>query len=130
MSKTSMNAYKKTQVTTATKEQVLILLYEGCIKYLKVASDAAAKKDLNAKGIAVGKAHDIINELSNTLDFNVGGEVAKNLENLYSFMTAELLAGNVANDPAKFDAVRKLMETLLEGWKGAVAQIQADRGKK
>lgn len=120
-----MNAYHKTAVTTATKEQVLIMLYEAAIKHLKRASECCQKNDIAGKGVAVGKAHDIINELSNSLDFQIGGEVAKNLERLYSFMVEQIVQGNINNDSDKFDQARKMMETLLEGWKGAVAQLQA-----
>jgi len=119
-----LNAYRQTAVTTASKEQVLIMLYEGAIKHLKRASECCQKNDLAGKGVAVGKAHDIINELSNSLDFDVGGEVAKNLERLYSFMVEQIVQGNLNNDAAKFDQARKMMETLLEGWRGAVAQLQ------
>jgi len=122
-----LNAYRKTSVTTASKEQILIMLYEAAINHLKRASDACQKNDLNAKGIYVGKAHDIINELSNTLDFEVGGEVAVNLENLYVFMIQLLTKGNIENDATKFDQARKILENLLEGWKGAIAQLQAQK---
>jgi flagellar protein FliS len=119
-----LQAYRQTAVTTATKEQVLIMLYEGAIKHLKRASEACQKNDLAVKGTAVGKAHDIINELNNTLDFEIGGEIAKNLERLYMFMIDEIIKGNMNNDATKFDSTRKLLENLLEGWKGALAQLQ------
>ena len=124
------NAYQKTAVTTASKEQVLIMLYEAAIKHLKKASESCLKIELQAKGIAVGKAHDIINELSNSLDFTVGGDIAKNLERLYGFMIQELTQGNLHNDSLKVDQVRKLLENLLEGWKGAVAQLQQEKAGK
>jgi flagellar protein FliS len=122
-----LNAYRKTSVTTATKEQILIMLYEAAINHLKRASDACQKNDLAAKGVSVGKAHDIINELSNTLDFEVGGDVAANLENLYVFMIQLITQGNIENNASKFDQARKLMENLLEGWKGAIASLQAQK---
>lgn len=122
-----LNAYRKTSVTTATKEQVLIMLYEGAINHLKRASEACQKNDLSAKGVAVGKAHDIINELSNTLNFEVGGDIARNLENLYMFMIEQIIQGNIQNDHTKFDHCRKLMENLLEGWKGAIAQVAGQK---
>jgi flagellar protein FliS len=125
-----LNAYKQTAVTTATREQVMIMLYEGAIKYLRRASECCQNKDVAGKGAAVGKAHDIINELNNSLDFSIGGEVAKNLERLYAFMVEEITQGNLNNDPSKFDQARKLLETLLEGWKGAIAQLQAQKGTK
>lgn len=122
-----LNAYRQTAVTTASKEQVLIMLYEGAIKHLRKASECCQKNDLAGKGTAVGKAHDIINELSNSLDFQIGGEVAKNLERLYSYMVEQIVQGNINNDADKFDQARNMMETLLEGWKGAVAQLQAGK---
>lgn len=122
-----LNAYRKTSVTTATKEQVLIMLYEGAINHLKRASEACQKNDLAAKGTSVGKAHDIINELSNTLNFEVGGDIAVNLENLYMFMVEQIIQGNMKNDHTKFDQCRKLLENLLEGWKGAIAQNQSQK---
>jgi flagellar protein FliS len=119
-----LNAYRQTAVTTASREQVLIMLYEGAIKHLKKAAESCHSKDLAAKGVAVGKAHDIINELSNSLDFSVGGEIAQNLERLYGFAIDQIIQGNLNNDPAKFDAARKVLENLLEGWKGAIHQLK------
>jgi flagellar protein FliS len=119
-----LNAYRQTAVTTASREQVLIMLYEGAIKHLKKAAESCVTKDLAAKGVAVGKAHDIINELSNSLNFSVGGEIAKNLEHLYGFAVDQIIQGNLNNDPAKFDAARKILENLLEGWKGAITQLK------
>ncbi len=125
-----LNAYRQTAVTTASREQVLIMLYEGAIKHLKKASECCQKKDLPGKGIAVGKAHDIIMELSNSLDFNVGGEIAKNLERLYMFMVEQIVQGNIHNDHTKFDHSRKLLENLLEGWRVAIAQVQQQKAAK
>ena len=125
-----LNAYRKTAVTTATKEQVLIMLYEGAIKHLTKASESCQKKDVAAKGVAVGKAHDIIMELSNSLDFNIGSDIAKNLERLYMFMIDQIVQGNIQNDHQKFDEARKLLESLLEGWKGAVAQLQQEKAAR
>lgn len=75
----------------------------------------------------MGKAHDIINELSNSLDFKVGGDIAKNLERLYAFMVEQIIQGNLNNDPARFDAARKLLENLLDGWKGAIEQLKQSK---
>ena len=126
----NLNAYKKTAVTTASKEQLLLMLYEAAIKHLKRAGDCCQKNDLAGKGMAVGKAHDIINELLNTLDFNAGGDIARKLESLYNFMIEEIMKGNMENDVTRFAQVQKLMENLLEGWKGAIAQVQTEKGLK
>ena len=126
----NVNAYRKTAVTTASKEQVLIMLYEAAIKHLRKASESCQKNDLSARGVAIGKAHDIVMELANSLDFTIGGEIAKNLERLYSFIIEQITQGNLKNDPTKFDQARALLENLLEGWKGAVAQVQQEKMKR
>ncbi|MCM2324082.1 MAG: flagellar export chaperone FliS [Oligoflexia bacterium] len=122
------NQYKQTQVKTANRGQVLLMLYEAAIANVKKASLAIDKKDIAVKGMAIGKAHDIINELVATLDFNIGGEVARNLERLYNFMTEQLVKANLENSKEKLQTVQKLLETLLEGWKGAVEQVNKNGG--
>ena len=124
-----LQAYRQTAVTTATKEQVLIMLYEGAIKHLKRAIAACETKDMGAKGVAVGKAHDIVNELINSLDFQIGGDVARNLESLYNFIIEQLMKGNLENDVTKFEQSIKILENLLDAWRVAVAQVQAERVK-
>ncbi len=123
------NQYKKAQITTASRGQVLLLLYEAAIKYVKKATAAIQKKDIAAKGAAIIKAHDIINELMNSLDHNIGGNIARDLERLYNFMTEQLIQANLENSADKLTAVQKLLETLHEGWKGAVEQVNKGTAK-
>ncbi len=117
------NQYKQTSIKTANPGALLIMLYEAAIRNVKQATLALDKKDLAAKGLHIGKAHDIINELNNTLNFEVGGEIAMNLERLYNFMIEQLVQANIENSTTKLIAVQKVLENLLEGWKGAVAQV-------
>ncbi len=117
------NQYRQTQVKTANRGQLLILLYEAAIKNVKKASDCLDKKDLNGKGAAIIKTHDIINELVNTLDFNVGGNIARDLERLYNFMIEQLVKANAENNKQPLVGVIKLLENLLDGWRGAIAQV-------
>jgi flagellar protein FliS len=117
------NQYRQTSVKTANRGQLLIMLYEAAIKNVKKASDCIDRKDMAGKGTAIVKAHDIINELNNTLDFEVGGQVAKDLERLYFFMTDQLIKANLENAKEPLQQVQKLMETLLEGWRVAVDQV-------
>ena len=117
------NQYKQMAVKTANRGQLLIMLYEAAIQNVKKASLCIDRKDIPGKGMAIGRAHDIINELSNTLDFEVGGDIARNLERLYHFMTEQLVKANIENNKQCLEAVQKLMETLLSGWKEAVNQV-------
>lgn len=116
------NQYKQTQVATANRGQILIMLYEAAIQNVKKATIAIEKKDIPAKGMAIGKVHDIINELVNTLDFNVGGDIARELERLYNFITEQLVKANLENSKENLQTVQKLLETLLSGWRVAVEE--------
>jgi flagellar protein FliS len=116
------NQYKQTAVKTANRGQIVIMLYEAAIQNVKKAAVAIDQKDIPGKGVAIGKAHDIINELLNTLDFEVGGNIAKDLERLYNFMTEQLVKANLEISKEPLQTVQKLLETLLDGWKGAVNQ--------
>lgn len=126
--KPGAHAYKQTGIKTATRGQLLIMLYEAAIQHLRKATAAIDAKDSAAKGLAIGKAHDILNELMNTLNHEVGGEISQNLERLYAFMIEQLIAANTAgmseDAKVKFQTIQKLLETLLEGWRVAVAQAK------
>ena len=117
------NQYRQTSVTTATPGQILIMLYEAAIKNVKKASYCIQSGDIPGKGVAIVKTHDIINELINSLDFNVGGDVARELERLYNFIIDQLVLANRENRVEPLQTVHKVLETLLIGWKGAVEQV-------
>ena len=118
--------YKSTQVTSASKEQLLLLLYEGAIKFIKRAKIAIEKKNIADRGINIGRAFDIIAELNNTLDHEVGGEIANNLEQLYMFVTEQLTKANITGDVQHIDNCLKVLEPLHAGWKGAVAKVKKE----
>lgn len=126
----SHQQYKKTSISTANRGQILLLLYEGAINHLKKATLALEEKDLGKKGEHVSKAHAILNELLNTLDHEVGGKVAADLDGLYNFMIRQIIEGNVHNNPEPWKATIKLLETLLEGWRVAVAEFNKSAGEK
>lgn len=124
--------YKQMSITTASPTQILIMLYEAAIQNLKRAIVAIEQKNIPDKGKYIGKVHDIINELTVSLNHEVGGEVAKDLERLYNFMVTQLLKANLENTHEPLLAVQKNLETLLDGWKVAVSQYQreASQAKK
>jgi flagellar secretion chaperone FliS len=123
-------AYHKTSVETASKEKILLMLYEGCIRNLRKCKLAMENKNLADKGLYLGKAQDIINELSNSLNFDVGGELPKQLEALYIHVFQETTKANIDNDPAKIAHCIKVMETLYDGWKEAVDKLRGRGDQK
>lgn len=122
------NKYKKTAVTTASREKILLMLYEAVIKNLKLAKKAIEDKRIADKCRHISKAHDIIGELSNTLDHSKGPAVAEQLESLYSFCISQLIKINIENDIAALDSVTKVMQTLYEGWVAAVEELKKKGG--
>src|SRR5437868_5220986 len=103
----ALQKYKQTSVTSASREKLLLMMYEGAIKYTKKAIVACEMKDIAERGLNIGRAYDIIMELSNTLNFEVGGDIARNLEQLYMFMTEQLTKSNATGQVAPLHAVLK-----------------------
>jgi len=118
------NAYKQMAVKTASRGQILIMLYEAAIKNTRKAMECIDRKDLAGKGQAILKVHDIINELTTTLDFNVGGKVAQDLERLYAYCGEQLVKANINNDKEPLLNISKILENLLSGWRVAVSEYQ------
>lgn len=127
--KNGYNKYKTTSVQSASKEKILLMLYEAAIKHMKQAVVALENKKLADKGLSIGKAYDIVMELMNTLDHKVGGEIAKNLENLYIFVTDELTKANMNNSIENLQSAIKVMETLYTGWQQAIEKLKTEQKK-
>ncbi|MEG6504440.1 flagellar export chaperone FliS [Nitratidesulfovibrio sp. 1201_IL3209] len=113
------HAYLQTQVTTTTQGELLLLLYDGAIKFLTQAKEKIAERDYAAKGILISKALDIVNELDASLNMEKGGELAQNLHKLYFYCSTRLLNANLKMDVALIDEVIK----ILSGLRGAYGQI-------
>ena len=119
-------AYQKTQITTAKPEKILLLLYEGAIRFIRTANTRMKEKNIAEKGKFISKTIAIISELMNTLDHKVGGQLASDLEALYMFMIDKLIEGNIQNDPECLDTVEKLLTTLYQAWQDVVNNPRPD----
>ncbi|MHC4888535.1 MAG: flagellar export chaperone FliS, partial [Planctomycetota bacterium] len=94
-----VEAYQDAAVTTQSKGRLIILLYDGAIKFMRLAIRELEKGDYEAKGRYINQALDIINELNAVLDTDAGGEIATNLRKLYCFMCNRLAQANIKCDP-------------------------------
>jgi flagellar protein FliS len=128
--KAGYQKYKTTSVQSASKEKILLMLYEGCIRFMKQALAAIDKKDIAGRGTNIGRAFDIVMELNNTLNFEAGGDLAKNLEQLYMFVTDQLTQANIKNDKVPLEHALKTMETLYSGWVEAVEKLKREEVDK
>ena len=122
-----MNAAEKSRQNTTgrveigDKGAILLMLYNTAIELLEEAKTAVERGDLASKGVHISQAHAIISELLASLDFEVGGELAKNLESLYLFMLDQLMAAHIKNEPKSLDAVLSILRPLYVSWEGAIA---------
>jgi len=112
-----IGAYQQTAIGTQSKGRLIVMLYDGAIKFMKLAIQELEAGNYEAKGQYINRAQDIINELNAVLDMDVGGEVAQNLRKLYLFMTRRLSEANSKRDPQKIREVISLMEELNQSWK-------------
>lgn len=112
-----ITAYQDNAISTQSKGRLIVMLYDGAIKFMKLAIIEMEKKNYEAKGRYINKAIDIINELNAVLDMDSGGEIASNLRSLYLFMNRHLTQANVKCDPQFVREVIKLMEELNQSWK-------------
>lgn len=115
-----MNQYQQNQIDTASREQILIMLYDGAIRFCRQALDAMESGNDKLKREKISRALAIVTEFSNTLDREIGGEIAENLDALYHFMIRELTSANLQNDSEKITVVIGLLCELRETWMQAI----------
>ena len=112
-----ISAYQDSTITTQSKERLIVLLYDGAIKFMKLAIQELEADNYQAKGQYIIKAKDIIDELNAVLDMDAGGEIAANLRQLYLFMNRRLSEANSERNPQMIREVIQLMEELNQSWK-------------
>lgn len=119
--------YRQTQVTTVDKGRLIVLLYEGAIKFLRAAVRAQEEGDIPAKANFINRALDIIGELSQSLNMQDGGEIAVNLKRIYQFWVEHLLKAKVGRDTRPLEDVVEMMNSLIEAWQSVCGDAEALR---
>jgi len=117
------NQYNQVQIKTANKGKLIVMLYQGAIRFMNRALLLLEKKDMEGKGNALIRAQDIILELLYSLDQDLldqGDELALNLQRLYLYSYRRLVHANVHMDTEAVEEVIKLMQNLLQAWEQVV----------
>ena len=112
------NAYKiyeTNNIKTASPKKLVVMLYEGAIKFCRLAEIAINENSIEKRNENLKRAEDIITELQITLNHDVG-EIADKLEMLYAYMLSELIQSNINNDVTKVIFVRSMLTELKEAW--------------
>ena len=127
-----LRSYRETQIKTATPGKLILMMYDGAIKNLNQAlqdmEDEHQRYDSISNSLI--KVQDIIAELMISLDFERGGEIAKNLFGLYVFMNQRLLDGNIKKDKAPLEEVKTLLLELRGAWAEAADKANVPAGSQ
>ncbi len=116
MASDPLDAYKNTQINTASREQILLMLYDGAIKFMKQSREAMENNNYEKSHNKNLKAQDIVTELMASLDMDVMGETGDNLYRLYDFTLHSLVQSNVKKDPQFIEQALEVMEDLYSAW--------------
>lgn len=114
----ALNAYQQNSVYTASREKLLLMLYDGLIRFIKQGIAGLDEKDYQKTNTNFIKAQNIISEFMATLDMQKGGELSKNLNLLYDYMKRRLVEANIKKDKDMASEVLGYAEDL----KGAFDQ--------
>ncbi len=110
------NSYVKNKVNITNKGNLVIMLYDSAIRNVKEAQKHMEIKDFFKKAEAIDTAYVAVTELLKSLDFKIGGEIAKNLSKIYNYILREITASNITNDSKKLDSPLKILEDFRVTW--------------
>ena len=120
------NAYKNNSVNFASKEQLLLMLLDGAVKFTKRGRLAIVDKDIQLAHNSLSRVQDIFTELRVTLDTNAG-DWARQIFNIYGFINEKLYEANIKKDEKIIDEVLPLIEEVREIWNEAYKISVAQR---
>ncbi|HEY9071288.1 MAG TPA: flagellar export chaperone FliS [Candidatus Ozemobacteraceae bacterium] len=114
------DSYRKTQIDTASPEALILMLYDGALRFMSQADEAFEAHNNEQISNMLLRVQAIIAELLTSLDKEKGGEIAINLERLYLFFLEKLADSNVRKDPLPMRQIKPLIEDLRNTWAEAM----------
>lgn len=116
--------YKKTQVSTASQGDLIVMLFDAAIRFAKQAKERIDEQDFEQAHHKIVRVQDIMAELTSALRMDAG-EIAQNLHQLYSFVSDQLLQANVTKDPVHLDQALQILRELRDTWAQVVEKPYA-----
>ena len=120
-------AYRQNQLEGLPAERITLMLFDGAIKFIRAAHEACLNDDTAIRGERISRALAIIGELQATLDFDRGGDIAKNLNGLYDYLTRELLKANLEKNAELLAHLIQVLEEIRSGWAEMVEVVAQQR---
>ena len=121
-----LGQYKKVGVETAGKLDLVIMSYDKALEMLRHAKQHYVERRFEEKAADLKKALDIINSLQSAINFEKGGEIAKNLDSIYTYLTRRLLEGDSRKDMTVFDEAIRILSELGEAWRSIASGDRTD----
>jgi len=115
--------YLRTQVLTATPEQLQMMLYDGAIRFAEQARPALAAKNWEASYLAISRAQKIITELTSSLRHDIAPELCGRLASIYNFIYRKLVEANVDHKAEALDEAIKILKFQRETWEMLLKQL-------
>lgn len=114
--------YQQNSVTTASPQELTLMLYNGCLKFIKLAKRAMGEGKIEEKNTNLIKAQAIIQEFQITLDRDI--EISEGLAQLYEYINFRLIEANIKNDMAILEEAEVQVKELRDTWKEAMASVK------
>lgn len=111
-------AYQQNSVNTAAPGELTLMLYNGCLKFIKLGYQAIEQSNLEEKNKNLQKAQKIVRELMVTLNMDI--ELSKNLIVMYEYINHRLIEANMKNDLTILEEVETYVTEFRDTWKGAI----------
>lgn len=118
-----IHSYRQTEVQSRTPLELVVMLYDGALRFAGDARDAIDAHDIAKRTRSISRVLDIVSELQSTLNMERGGEIAASLDSLYAFVRDRLLDASFRQDVRPIDEAVRVLKTLRDGW----AQISAEQ---
>lgn len=113
------NSYKTNSINYASKDQLLLMLVDGAVKYAKIGRKAIEDKDVKKSHENIVRTQDIFYELMATLDISKAPDWGQNLMNVYRFIIDKLIQANMKKDTNIMDEVIPIIENVRDTWNEA-----------
>ncbi|MFN4033739.1 MAG: flagellar export chaperone FliS [Fimbriimonadales bacterium] len=117
--------YLETAVETASPARLIVMLYDGAIRFVNEAAYAMRQRDYETQNTKLLRAQKILAELISSLDFDKGGEIAENLFRLYTYMYNRLVEANINDSVETLEHVTRLLSELREAWDTIATESEA-----
>jgi flagellar secretion chaperone FliS len=115
---TANQAYQKNKFETASPGDLTLMLYNGCLKFIKLSKDAISNNQIELRNVNLTKAQNIIRELMVTL--KTDGEVGKNMLKMYDYILHQLIQANISNDMKALEEAEQYVTQFRDTWKEVI----------